>query len=89
MLQWDRYNFDKKHFRTRCVELVFWHSVGSAGHIVQSGKSGARNVDTLFFMPRWDWYGFDKKFIGTRYAELLFLHPVGSVGQVVHFGASG
>jgi hypothetical protein len=59
------------------------------GHIVHSGASGARNVDTLFFMLRWDPYGFDKKCIGTHYAELLFLHPVGFVGHVVHFGVSG
>jgi hypothetical protein len=46
--------------------------VGSAGHIVHSGASGARNVDTLFFMHGWDQYGFDEKCIGARYAELLF-----------------
>jgi hypothetical protein len=55
---------------------------------VHSGASGARNVDTLFFMLGWDQYGFDKKCIGTRYAELSFLYPVGSASHVVHFGAS-
>jgi hypothetical protein len=71
-LRWDRYGFDKKHFRTRYAKLHFLHPVGSAGHIVHFGASRARNVDPLFFMLRWDQYGLDKKCIGTRYAELLF-----------------
>jgi hypothetical protein len=32
------------------TELVFLHLVGSAGHVVQSGASGARNIDALFFI---------------------------------------
>jgi hypothetical protein len=62
--------------------------VGSAGHIMYSGASGARNVDTLFFMLGWDRNGFDKKCIGTPYAELLFLYLVGSPSHAVHFSAS-
>jgi hypothetical protein len=87
VLQWDRYGFDKKHFGTRCAELVFLHPVGSACHVVHSGASGARNNNALFFMQLWDQYGFDKKYNGTRYAELLFLYTVGYAGHVVHSGA--
>jgi hypothetical protein len=35
---------------TRYAELVFFHRVGSAGHIVHSAGSGARNIDPLFFV---------------------------------------
>jgi hypothetical protein len=52
--------------------------VGSAGHLVHSGASEARNIDTLFFM-----IGFHKKHVGTRYVERVLLRPVGSVGHVV------
>jgi hypothetical protein len=68
---------------------VFFHPVGSAGHIMPTGASGARNVDALFFMLGWDWYGFNKKRTGTRYTELMFLHLEGSAGHVVHSGVSG
>jgi hypothetical protein len=67
---------------------MFVHQVASAGHVVHSGKSRERNVDTLFFMLGWDWYRFDKKCAMTHYAELVFLNPVGYVGHVVHSGAS-
>jgi hypothetical protein len=62
--------------------------VGSAGHVVHSGMSGARNIDALFFMLGWDRYGFDKKRVRTRYAELVFLHSLGSEGHLLHSGAS-
>jgi hypothetical protein len=52
--------------------LLFLHPVGYAGHVVQSGGSGERIIDVLFFMLGWDRYGFDKKRFGTRYAKLLF-----------------
>jgi hypothetical protein len=57
--------------------------MGSMGHIVHSGASGARIIDALFFMLRWDWYGLHKRHAGTCYANHVFLHPMGSAGHVV------
>jgi hypothetical protein len=37
------------------------HPVGSAGHVVHSGASMARNIEALFFMLGWDQYRFHKK----------------------------
>jgi hypothetical protein len=74
---------------TRYIDLLFLHPVGSACHVVHSGASAVRNIDTIFFMLGWDQYGFHKNCAGTRYVELLFLHPVGSAGHIVHFRASG
>jgi hypothetical protein len=68
---------------------VFFNLVESAGHVVHSGASMARNADTLFFIIGWAWCGFHKKRVGRRYSKLVFLHPVGSIGHVAHFGASG
>jgi hypothetical protein len=49
-LGWDRCGIDKKRTGTRYTELLFLYLVGYAGHVVQSGASGPRNIDTLFFM---------------------------------------
>jgi hypothetical protein len=89
MLGWDQYRFYKKCIGTRYAELVFLHPVGSAGHIVHSGASGAQNIDALFFKLGGNRYGLHKKRPGTRYAAPVFLHPVGSVGHVVHSGSCG
>jgi hypothetical protein len=43
--------------KTRYVELVFLHPVGSAGHVVHSSMSRTQNIDALFFMLGWDRYG--------------------------------
>jgi hypothetical protein len=92
ILKVDRYGFPKKHVETRYTEHVFLHLVhlvGSAGHILHSRVSGARNIDTLFFMLELARWGLHKKRARTRYAKLVFLHPVGSTCHVVHFSASG
>ena len=88
MLGWDRYEIHKKRIGTDYDELVFLQPVGSAGHVVHSGASAARNIGALFFMLGWAWCGFQKKRAGKCYAKLVFLHPMGSAGQVVPFGAS-
>jgi hypothetical protein len=56
---------------------------------VQSGASGARNVDALFLMLGWDRYKYDKKRTGSRYAELVFWRSFRFVGHLVDSDASG
>jgi hypothetical protein len=87
MLWWAWCCFHKKRVGTHYAKLFFLHPVGSAGHVVRSDASGARDVDKLLFILRRDQYRFHKKHAGTRYAELVFLHPVGSVGHVGHSDA--
>jgi hypothetical protein len=88
MLGWDQYGYDKKRTGICYPELMILHPVGSVSHVVHSGASWARNVDTLFFMLGWARYGIHIKRARTRYVELVFLHPVGFAGHVVHYEAS-
>jgi hypothetical protein len=83
MLGWAWRGFNKKRAGTRYTNLLFLHPVGSEGHVVYFGASGARIVDELFFILRWARCGFHKKCAGTHYAELVFLHLVGYAGHVV------
>jgi hypothetical protein len=48
MLGWDRYGFDKKRFRTRYAEILFFHPVRSMRHVVHFDAFGERIVDTIF-----------------------------------------
>jgi hypothetical protein len=40
MIGWDLWGFHKKCIRTTYADLVFYHPVGSTGHVVHSGTSG-------------------------------------------------
>jgi hypothetical protein len=77
------------HTGTRYTILVYFHLVGSAGHVVKSGVSGPRNHDALFFLLGWDKFRFNKKRVRTCYAEHVFLHQVRSTCHVGHFDADG
>jgi hypothetical protein len=48
MLGWDQYVLDKNHARTPCIEVVFLHPMGSAGHVVPSVKTRTQNINPLF-----------------------------------------
>jgi hypothetical protein len=74
--RWAWCGLHKKRPGTHYAELVFFHLVGSAGHVVYFGASETRNVITIFFMRTTDRYGFDKKRVGTHYAELVFFQLV-------------
>jgi hypothetical protein len=50
---------------------VFLHPVGSVGHVVHFGASGARKLGALFFMLGWDWHRFHKQCDGIRYIKLV------------------
>jgi hypothetical protein len=41
MLMWAWCGSPKKHVGTRYAELLFFHPMGSVGHVVRSGASGA------------------------------------------------
>jgi hypothetical protein len=89
MLGWDWYGFDKKRVGTRYAQLVFLHRIGYACHVGNSGVSGPRNVEALFFTLGWGRCSFHKKRSKTRYVELVFIHLMGSAGHVVNSGAPG
>jgi hypothetical protein len=52
------------------------HPRRSAGHVVRSGESEARNVNALFLTLRWNQCRYHKKCARTRYIELVLLHLV-------------
>jgi hypothetical protein len=71
-LGWARCGFHKKRARTQFNEHVFLHPVGWAGHIVHSGASGTRDIDTLFFMLGWARCSFHKKALGLVTLKMCF-----------------
>jgi hypothetical protein len=64
MLGWARRGIHEKHAGKHYAELVFFHSVGSVGHVVLFAVLGARNIITLFFQLGWDRFDFHKKHTG-------------------------
>jgi hypothetical protein len=84
VLEWEWYGLQKMCTGTRYTEPVFFHPMGSMGHVVYSSASRAQNVNSLFLMLGWDRCGLQKKRARTHYAEHVFLHPVGSAGHVMH-----
>jgi hypothetical protein len=48
MLGWTRCGFHKKCVGTHYAELMLLNPVGCADHVVHSGASGPRNIDSLF-----------------------------------------
>jgi hypothetical protein len=71
------------------TKLVLLHPVRYGGHVLHSGASRARNIETLYFILRWAQCESHKKRTGTHYVELVFLHLVWSMGHVVRAGSSG
>jgi hypothetical protein len=57
---------------TRYATLMFFHLVGSTGHVVQCSASGAQNVDALFFLLGWDHYRFHKNSLGHLTPNMFF-----------------
>jgi hypothetical protein len=43
-------NITKRSAGIRYDKLEFLHPMGSMGHVLHSGASGAQNIDTLFLM---------------------------------------
>jgi hypothetical protein len=57
---------------TKSASRDVFASSAICGHVVRSGASGVRNVDTLFFMLRWARYEYHKKHVGTHYVVFVF-----------------
>jgi hypothetical protein len=85
---WARCSLNKTRAEAHYAEVVLLNMVGSAGHVMHSIASSARNIDALYFMLRWPRCGFHKKRIGKHYTELVFLHLVLTMGHVVYSCAS-
>jgi hypothetical protein len=81
MLRWARCGFHKKHAETSYSERMFLHSLGSAGHVVNSGASGLGNIDALSFMLGWDRYGINKKGHRETLLRTCVLAPDGICGS--------
>jgi hypothetical protein len=88
MLGWDRYRFDKKHFRTLYAELLFSHPVGSTSNVVHSSASWARNVDVLFSCLGGTGTDSIKIVLGHVTSNFCFC-ILWDMQVTVHFGASG